>query len=122
MVHEYHSAIDIGWPPELIRFVLVGEQGEHSFPELSSIALPDLIEVVNTQGKGTINAETLAMLRETKSPYGDEPMASPLADTLMRLRNEHFPSHSVRSLHSRSVHVPAYFGHYPTPLAITVPS
>jgi hypothetical protein len=122
MVHEYRSAIDIGWPLELIRFVLVGERGEHSFPELSSIALPDLIEVVNTQGKGTINAETLAMLRETKSPYGDKPMASPLANTLTRLRNEHFPPHHPFPAQPERLHVPAYFGHYPTPLAITAPN
>lgn len=121
MVNEYRSAINAGWQLELFRFVLVGEQGEGSIPELSSIALPDLLDVVHAQRKGTISTETLAMLRETKSPYCDEPMAAPLADTLMGLRNEHFPAQHSLPVPPERDHVPAYFGHYPTPLAITTP-
>ena len=121
MVREYRSAMGGGRQLQLVRFVLIGDRDEDGPPELSSIALLDLIEVIEAQGKGTINAETLAMLSRMESPNSGEPMAMPLANTLMRLKNEH-PS-TPRSIVGGmgTSHVPAYFGHYPTPLAITVP-
>lgn len=121
LVHEYRSAIAGGGPLKLVRFVLVGDWGKDNVPELSSIALPDLVEVIQAQGKGTINAETLAMLHVERSSHNDGPMASPLADTLLRLKNEHFPTQSPIAAGPESLRRPAYFGHYPTPLAITGP-
>lgn len=121
MVREYRSAIEDGCPLGLVRFVLVGDRGDNNVPELSSIALSDLVEVVEAQGKGTINAETLAMLRRERSLHSDEPMASPLADTLMRLRNTHFPTQHSVVVEPERLHPPAYFGHHPTPLAVTLP-
>lgn len=121
LVHECRLAIVGGGPLKLVRFVLIGDSGKDSVPELSSIALPDLIEVIEGQGKGTINAETLAMLRVEKSSHSNEPMASPLADTLLRLKNEHLPTLPPVTAGPMRLHGPGYFGHYPTPLAITAP-
>ncbi len=119
LVHECRSAIAGGGPLKLVRFVLIGDSGKDSIPELSSISLPDLIEVIEGQGKGTINAETLAMLRVERSSHSNEPMASPLADTLLRLKNEYLPTQPPVTSGPTRLHGPGYFGHYPTPLAIT---
>lgn len=122
MVREYSSAIRGGSRHlELVRFVLIGDRDENGFPELSSIALLDLIDVIEVQGKGTINAETLAILRGKESPHSGAPMAVPLGNTLMRSKNRLTLTTHSRGGWMERPHLPAYFGHHPTPLAITVP-